>query len=134
MELPSSIGERISVKVTDWFADFWKPFCRFYNLSSITGLLTWWAILLTYIRFYNGLKAQGIDRSQFPFIAPFQPYASYYGFFMISLVIFFNGFAIFLDGNWNAQDFVVSYITIPIFIAFCQSSLFPPRRPDSDDK
>jgi amino acid permease len=36
-------------------------------------------ILLSYIRFYHGLKVQGISREGFPYKAPFQPYFSYYG-------------------------------------------------------
>ena len=36
-------------------------------------------ILLTYLRFYHGLKTQGISRDTFPYRAPFQPYLSYFG-------------------------------------------------------
>ncbi|GAA95789.1 uncharacterized protein L969DRAFT_62736 [Mixia osmundae IAM 14324] len=90
----------------------------FYNISSITGLLTWWAILLTAIRFYAGIKAQGIDRSLFPYKAPFQPYFSYYGFVMLNLIILFNGYPVFLAGNWDVQNFIVAYITLPIFAIF----------------
>lgn len=34
---------------------------------------------------------------------------------MTVLVTWFNGFAIFLDGQWNVANFVVAYITLPIF-------------------
>lgn len=101
----------------------------FVNLSAITGLITWWSILLTYIRFYNGCKAQGIDRKQFPYVAPLQPYAAYFGFVFISVIIFFSGFAVFLQDSWNYQTFITDYITIPIFIAFCT---FLPSSRDAD--
>ncbi|GAA5834721.1 hypothetical protein JCM9279_007091 [Rhodotorula babjevae] len=85
------------------------------NLSSITGLITWACINYSYIRFYHGLKYQGISRDDFPFKAPLQPYASYFGLVAIILVIIFNGYTVFLDGNWNTGDFIVAYITLVIF-------------------
>ncbi|TNY20830.1 amino acid permease/ SLC12A domain-containing protein [Rhodotorula diobovata] len=85
------------------------------NLSSITGLITWACINLSYIRFYHGLKYQGISRDDFPFKAPLQPYASYFGLFWIVLIIIFNGYTVFLDGNWDTGDFIVAYITLVIF-------------------
>jgi hypothetical protein len=41
-----------SGKVFNWFA----------NMTAVAGLLTWFGISFTYIRFYAGMKAQGIDR------------------------------------------------------------------------
>ena len=57
-------------------ADGVTVFNWLYNISSITGLLTWASILLSYIRFHKGLAIQGIDRDTLPYKAPFQPYAS----------------------------------------------------------
>jgi hypothetical protein len=42
-------------------------------------MLTCRTILLSYIRMYHGLKAQGISRDSFPYKAPLQPYLSYFG-------------------------------------------------------
>ncbi|RSH81104.1 uncharacterized protein EHS24_008538 [Apiotrichum porosum] len=86
-----------------------------YNLSAITGLLTWWTILLSYLRFYYGLKAQGISRDSFPFRAPWQPWLSWYGIIWFSLIVFFNGFTVFVKGNWDVSSFIAAYITVPIF-------------------
>lgn len=71
------------------------------SLSSITGLITWGCINFSFLRFYYGCKKQGIDRRQFPYVAPFQPYASYFGLILILLVIIFNGYTLFLDGQWD---------------------------------
>ena len=57
-----------SGKVFNWFA----------NMTSIAGLLTWFGISYTYIRFYAGMKAQGIDRQTLPFSSRLQPYAAWY--------------------------------------------------------
>jgi len=45
-----------SGKVFNWFA----------NMTSIAGLMTWFGISITYIRFYAGIKAQGISRRELP--------------------------------------------------------------------
>ncbi|WVQ86137.1 hypothetical protein IAT38_008305 [Cryptococcus sp. DSM 104549] len=87
-----------------------------YNLSAITGIITWWAILLSYLRFYYGLKKQGLSRDNFPYRAPLQPWLSWYGFIFFSLIILLNGFTVFLKGNWDTSDFFAAYITLPIFV------------------
>lgn len=68
-----------------------QAFNWLYNLSAITGLLTWWTILLSYLRFFYGLKAQGISRDTHPYKAPFQPWLSWYGFIWFTLIIILNG-------------------------------------------
>ncbi|KZP02439.1 amino acid permease [Athelia psychrophila] len=88
----------------------------FVNITSITGLITWDIILVTYIRFHKGLKYQGIDRNTLPYKAPFQPYASYFGVLFVTLVIFFNGFQVFLAGEWDVNIFITAYICLPIFL------------------
>ncbi len=75
-------------------------------------------ILFTYLRFYYGIKRQGIDRDSFPYIAPFQPWLSFFGFGFLSLVILFNAYTVFLTGNWDVDSFIVGYISLPIFLLF----------------
>lgn len=86
-----------------------------YNISSITGLITWAVILGSYLKFYYGLKRQGLSRDELPYKAPFQPYASWFGFVFVIIVVLFNGFTVFLQGNWNISTFFAAYITLPIF-------------------
>jgi amino acid transporter len=90
----------------------------FVNITSITGLITWDIILITYVRFYQGLAYHGIDRDKLPYKAPFQPYASYFGIFCINLIILFNGFQVFLSKGWDVNTFVAAYICLPIFLVF----------------
>jgi len=101
-----SAGSAGASKVFGWFA----------NMTSVAGLLTWWGIFVTYIRWHAGVKAQNIDKSLFPFRAPFQPYLSWYGLFMTSLILFFNGWAVFIEGNWDTATFVTSYIPLVMFV------------------
>ena len=90
----------------------------FVSITSITGLITWDIILITYVRFYQGLAYHGIDRDTLPYKAPFQPYASYFGIFFINLIILFNGFQVFLSKSWNDHSFITAYICLPIFLVF----------------
>ena len=74
-------------RVFNWFA----------NLTAIAGLLTWFGISVTYIRFYAGMKAQGIDRKSLPFASVMQPYAAWYAAFstlIISIVCFSLAFLV----------------------------------------
>ena len=40
--------------------------------------MTWFGIAVTYIRFYKGFKAQGLDRSTLPYASRANPYAAWY--------------------------------------------------------
>jgi len=90
----------------------------FVRITTITTLITWDTILITYVRFYQGLACNGINRDSLPYKAPFQPYASYFGIFCISVIIVFNGFQVFLSESWNINGFVTAYIGLPIFLCF----------------
>lgn len=79
-----------------------KAFEWFQNLTTIASLFTWCSILVAYLRFYKALEAQGINRDTLVFKSPFQPYTAWASLIYFSIIIFFNGFAVFIDGNWNA--------------------------------
>lgn len=48
------------------------------NFSASTGLITWFCIGVTYLRFYQGMKVQGIDRRTLPFAPRVQPFAGWW--------------------------------------------------------
>ena len=91
-----------------------KVFTWFQNLTTISTLFTWVSISVAYIRFYYACKAQGIDRNQFAFKSPFQPYLSYATAIFFGLIILFNGFDAFAP-SFDYQGFITDYIGIPIF-------------------
>jgi len=98
-------GGDAAVQAFDWL----------YNIGTTSGVITWWVILLAYLRFYYGMKKQGIDRQTLPYVAPLQPYLSWVGLIFFTLVLIFNGFTIFLKGNWSVAKFFTAYITLPVF-------------------
>ncbi|OQE23640.1 hypothetical protein PENSTE_c008G07284 [Penicillium steckii] len=85
------------------------------NLSSVSTLIVWSSIAVTYIRFYHGLRHHGQSRDSLPFKSPFQPYLAYFALIFSATVAFFNGFDAFFPGHFSAQSFVPPYIDIPIF-------------------
>jgi len=117
-----------------------KAFEWFQNLTTIASLFTWCSILVAYLKFHAALKAQGIDRDTLVFKSPFQPYVAWGSLVYFSIIIIFNGFAVFMYGNWDVSgelsddsiyymstffaitdwllstpDFIISYIGIPVF-------------------
>ncbi|KAF8324365.1 general amino acid permease 1 [Cantharellus anzutake] len=86
----------------------------FVNLSTVGGFFAWLAINSTYIGFWRGLRAQGIDRTKFVYWSPFQPYLAIWGTFWLSILILINGFAVFW--SFNASDFLTSYINVPLAV------------------
>jgi len=92
-------------KVFNWFA----------NMTSVAGLMTWFGISFTYIRFYQGMKVQGYDRAKLPFASVLQPYAAYYATFMCLFICLFSGWSVFLKGNWNVANFVTNYLPLVLF-------------------
>ncbi|KAG2146553.1 amino acid permease [Suillus bovinus] len=88
--------------VFNWFA----------NMTSIAGLMTWFGISVTYLRFYKGMKVQGIDRKTLPYYTNLQPFAAWWGVLATITICFFSGFSVFLKGNWNTATFVTNYLLL----------------------
>ncbi|ODQ68160.1 hypothetical protein NADFUDRAFT_19230 [Nadsonia fulvescens var. elongata DSM 6958] len=86
------------------------------NLVTASQLINNCVICLTYIRFYNGLKVQGISRDTLPYKGFFQPYCAYIALVACAIMTFISGFFVFLDGNWDIPTFLFSYIMIPVNI------------------
>jgi len=87
----------------------------FVNLSTIGGFFAWLAINCTYIGFYRGLKAQGIDRTKFVYYSRLQPWLAIWGVFWLTILISINGFDVFWA--FTASGFLTAYINVPLVIA-----------------
>ncbi|KZS93405.1 amino acid permease [Sistotremastrum niveocremeum HHB9708] len=92
-----------------------KVFGWFVNLTSIAGLMTWFGISVTYIRFHAACKAQGLDRRTLPFYSRLQPYAAWYAAISTVVVCFFSGFSVFLKDSWDTATFVTNYLSFILF-------------------
>ncbi|KAI0633510.1 amino acid permease [Trametes polyzona] len=84
------------------------------SMSAVAGLSNWVGIGVTYIRFYRGLKAQGIDRRTLPYHSPLQPFAAWWATIGCSIVVLFSGWYVFLEGHWETDTFVTNYLPMAI--------------------
>ncbi|KAK6076704.1 Dicarboxylic amino acid permease 3 [Seiridium cupressi] len=92
-------------------------FAWLVNLIAVSALVNWSVILITYLRFQYGCKAQGIDRRELPWSAPLQPYLTWFSLAVFMFLLLTSGYTVFIKGQWSTQTFVSSYINIPIILA-----------------
>ncbi|EIW86545.1 amino acid permease [Coniophora puteana RWD-64-598 SS2] len=122
-----SLGSGSAGQVFDWLS----------TMTSISGLMTWFGISITYIQFYKGTKAQGLDRTTFPYWTRFQPFCGYYSAVACFVIAFFSAFNVFIHDQWNTATFVTSYLPfIGFFILYGGAYLYyrvPPVKPADMD-
>jgi len=87
----------------------------FANMTAVAGLMTWFGISVTYIRFHKGFKAQGYDRSTLPYASALQPYAAWYAAVSCFIICLFSGWEVFLKGQWDQATFVTNYLPFALF-------------------
>ncbi|KAG6845970.1 hypothetical protein H0H87_011018 [Tephrocybe sp. NHM501043] len=99
-----------------------KVFQWFANMTAVAGLLTWFGICVTYLRFFKGLKVQGYDRRRMPFASKLQPYAALYALTSCILICYglnpvmqTSGWQVFLKGKWATDTFVTNYLPLAGF-------------------
>lgn len=93
-----------------------EAFNWFLDITAVAGLICWASINLCHLRFQTAMKLQGIDRSTLPYVAPFQPWLSWYGLFMLVLIVITQGFTAFVP-TWDTLTFFTAYISLIIFVA-----------------
>jgi amino acid transporter len=69
-----------------------QVFLYLSQMASIAGLVNWFGIAVTYLRFYNGMKAQGYVRSELPYYSKFQPFAAWYAVCSIIFIMLVSHF------------------------------------------
>jgi len=85
------------------------------NITALGSMITWAGIAVTFLRFYYGMKRQGVPRSVLPFHTRMQPYFAWSVLIAFLIIIFFNGWTS-LHGKFDASGFFSSYINIPFVI------------------
>ncbi|KAI9567930.1 amino acid permease [Boletus coccyginus] len=95
----------VSGEVFSWLSRF----------CTTAGLVSWFGIGVTYLRFYQGMKAQGINRKTLPYASRLQPYAGWWCVCGSGFVLFFSGWDVFLKHNWSVSEFLTDYIPVILF-------------------
>ncbi|EKG14307.1 Amino acid/polyamine transporter I [Macrophomina phaseolina MS6] len=85
------------------------------TLSGVATFIVWAVIEWVHIRFRQAMKAQGQSIDALPFKALWYPYGTYACLAANVFLIFFQGYTAFLN-PFSAQDFVINYILIPVFV------------------
>ncbi|TXT07683.1 uncharacterized protein COLE_04607 [Cutaneotrichosporon oleaginosum] len=97
------------------------------SLGAAGGLLMWWSTCVTYIRFERGLRAQGVDRAALPYASKLnhRAAAAWYAAVLITIVLFFSGWSVFLKGNWSAPVFCTTYLPIILYpVVYCAHKIY----------
>jgi amino acid transporter len=93
-----------------------QVFTWFMNISTMSGFVAWIIVMITYLRFRKAMAYNNMLDS-LPYRTPLQPYATYIVLFLLSILTITSGFHIFIGDNWDVQNFIASYVTLPIFFA-----------------
>ncbi|KAI1407035.1 amino acid permease/ SLC12A domain-containing protein [Hypoxylon sp. FL1857] len=88
----------------------------FVSIINTAAFISWVCCCLVYFRFKKACAAQGITKSDLPYTSIMQPWASWIAIVAFGLFGLLNGFSVFFPGNFNASDFLTSYIGIPVFL------------------
>lgn len=93
------------------------------NITAVAGFITWALINACHIRFRKILRAQNIDLSELPYLAPFNPWLSWFGLFFNVLILITSGFTVFI--SWDTSSFFAAYVSILIFaVSYVGHKLF----------
>ncbi|KAF2754467.1 hypothetical protein EJ05DRAFT_443227 [Pseudovirgaria hyperparasitica] len=100
-----SLGSNSSV-VFGWFV----------NITTISSLISWVVVSVTFLRFYYAMRAQGISRARLFYRSPFQPFMAWATLGTLVVVVLTSGYSVFFPGRWSTSVFLTTYINLPIFI------------------
>ena len=84
------------------------------NITTLGSMLTWSGIALSHIRFYRGMKAQGVPRDVLPFHTWLMPWGAWTVLCSLAVIIFFSGWTSLKP--WSPSDFFSTYINIPLVV------------------
>ncbi|KAG8905694.1 hypothetical protein FRB99_008408 [Tulasnella sp. 403] len=104
------------------------------GIKGLPGFINACLLTITYLRFYAGLKAQGIDRKTLPYASVFQPYVAWFGMIFTFIICFFSGWTVFLKGQWATDVFVTNYFPLFIFPIIYTGARYYFRTPLVDAK
>ncbi|KZT38660.1 hypothetical protein SISSUDRAFT_1021229 [Sistotremastrum suecicum HHB10207 ss-3] len=97
--------------------------------TSAPSYLILVGILVTYLRFYSGTKAQSLTRENFPMFSRLQPYAAWYALVFSLLVAVFFEFPFLLNSPWDTVTFVTTYLAFPSMLVLYAGAKFWFRAP-----
>ncbi|KAF4544027.1 Amino acid permease [Lasiodiplodia theobromae] len=89
------------------------------SITGVSTFITWGAICACQIRLRRAMRAQGVPLEDLPFRAQWDGFTPWFGLGLSVFFIFFQGWTAFAP--WDAETFVMNYVTIAIFITLAVS-------------
>ncbi len=86
--------------------------------SGLTGFIAWLGIAISHYRFRRAFLVQGRDLSQLRYRAKWFPFGPIFAFALCLLVIIGQDTALLIEGDFDWNRFLVTYMGIPIFLVF----------------
>ncbi|KAJ6459644.1 amino acid permease/ SLC12A domain-containing protein [Mycena sanguinolenta] len=86
------------------------------NITTIGSMITWFGVALSHIRWYRGMKVQGLSRDELPFKSWTQPYGAWIVLISFTIIMFFNGYTAFLTKPFDYKSFISAYVNIPFML------------------
>ncbi|SDE95984.1 lysine:proton symporter, AAT family [Fontibacillus panacisegetis] len=86
------------------------------NASGMCGFITWLGIAISHFRFRRAFQAQGRDLNELPYKARWFPFGPIFAFVLCIVVILGQNTAVFTGEKMDWYGFVVTYISIPLFL------------------
>ena len=103
--------------------DSQKVFKHFVNLVTIFGLLTWISILVSHIYFVRARQAQGVEKHELAFTAPFGVAGTYFALAFCIVIAIFKNFEVFVHDptrkdaeTFDYKNFITGYLGIPLYL------------------
>ncbi|MGG6448640.1 amino acid permease [Pseudobacillus badius] len=88
------------------------------NASGMAGFVTWLGIAISHYRFRRAFIAQGGDIHTLPYRAKWFPIGPLLALILCTFIILGQNFPAFIGGNIDWNGVLVSYIGLPLFLAF----------------
>lgn len=83
------------------------------NIATIAGFMSWMFVSMTYLAYRRVMDYHNLT-DRVPYRPPFQVWGSWASIVFFGVLTLTNGYAVFIDGQWNVSDFFSAYITIII--------------------
>lgn len=88
------------------------------NASGLSGFVAWLGIAISHYRFRKAYVLQGKDLNELPYLSPLYPFGPLFAFALCTIVILGQNYQAFTGGHIDWYGLLVSYIGIPLFLAF----------------
>ncbi len=86
--------------------------------SGLTGFIAWLGIAISHYRFRRAFTAQGRNVNELRYHAKWFPFGPIFAFALCLLVIVGQDTEFILNGDFNWNRFLITYMGLPVFIGF----------------